>query len=84
MRRLPVDALRAWHEIEVAVAAEKWEGVLAAEGGDPEVVGGDGPALAFEFENDLGIVLRGGLVDVQDEAILEEVREPVFVGGAVA
>ena len=44
--------------------------MLAAEGGDPEVVGGDWFAGALEFENDLGIVMRGRLVDAQHEAIV--------------
>jgi hypothetical protein len=58
--------------------------VLAAEGGDPEVVGGDGSADALEFENDLGIVMRGRFVDVQQrskhhEANTEQGCEPVFI-----
>ena len=44
--------------------------MLAAEGGDPEVVGWDGFADALQFENDLGIVMRGRFVDVQHEAII--------------
>lgn len=44
--------------------------MLAAERGDPEVVGWDWSAAALEFENDLGIVMRGRLVDAQHEAIV--------------
>ena len=36
---LPADPFGSGYEIEVAVAAEQRERVLAAEGGDPEVVG---------------------------------------------
>lgn len=58
--------------------------MLAAEGGNPEVVGGDGFACALECENDFGIVMRGRFVDVQHEAIVDQACEPVFVGGAAA
>ncbi len=68
----------------MAVAAEEWEGVLHAEGGDPEVVGGDWLALAFEFENDLGVMLGGGLVDVDHRAVPKKTGEPVFVAGPLS
>ena len=56
--------------------------MLPAGGGDPEVVGGDGFADAPEFENDLGIVMRGRFLMSRTEAIVEQAREPIFVGGA--
>lgn len=62
----------------MAVAAWQRERVLAAEGGDPQVVGWDGFADALEFLNDFGIVMRGWIVDVQHEGVMDQACEAVF------
>jgi hypothetical protein len=48
----------------MAVAAEQGKRMLAAEGGDPEIVGGDRFASPLQFEGDIGIVMRGGFINV--------------------
>jgi len=54
------------------IATQQRQAALATEGGDPEVVGGDGFGDALEFEEDLSIVMRGRLVDVQHEVVMEQ------------
>ena len=53
--------------------------MLAAECGDPEIVGGNRLALALEFEADLRVVMRGRLLNVQHCAVIEQPCQPVFV-----
>src|SRR5580698_8970211 len=81
-RCLPVNALRSCHQIEMPVAAEQWERVLAAEGGDPEIVGGDGFAHALQFEDNLSVMLCGGFIDVEHQAVAEQGGQPSFVTGS--
>jgi hypothetical protein len=70
------DPFGSFYEIEVVVAAWQRERVLAAEGGDPQVVGGDGFADALEFLNDFGIVMRGWpLMSNTKESWIRPVRQ---------
>ena len=46
----PIEAPESENEIEVLVSAYKREGMLAAERGDPKIVGGNGLAFPFQFE----------------------------------
>ena len=48
----PMEAPESGDKIEVLVPAYKREGMLAAERGDPKIVGGDGLAFPFQFEPD--------------------------------
>ncbi len=81
---LPVNPLHVLYEIEMAIAAKKGKGVLPAESGDPEIVGGDRLAGSPQFDCDIGIVLRGGFVDVEDQRVGEQTGEPSLIGSAVA
>ena len=63
------------------IATEQWKRVLAAEGGDPEIVRGHGFAQPLEFENDLGVMLCSGFIDVEHEAVAEQAGQPTFVAG---
>jgi len=40
----PIDPLNTRHQVEVAVPADKRQGVLPAQRGNPDVIGGNGPA----------------------------------------
>ena len=48
----PIEAPESGNKIKVPVPAYKREGMLAAERGDPEIVGGNGLAFPFQFEPD--------------------------------
>ena len=48
----PIEAPESGNKIEVLVPAYEREGMLAAERGDPKVVGGNGLAFPFQFEAD--------------------------------
>ena len=48
----PIEAPESGNKIKVLVPAYKREGMLAAERGDPKIVGGNGLAFPFQFEAD--------------------------------
>ena len=48
----PREATESGNKIKVLVPAYKREGMLAAERGDPKIVGGNGLAFPFQFEAD--------------------------------
>jgi hypothetical protein len=48
----PNEAPESGNKIKVLVTAYKREGMLAAERGDPKIIGGDGLAFPFQFEAD--------------------------------
>ena len=48
----PIEAAEAGNKIKVLIPAYKREGMLAAESGDPKIVGGNGLAFPFQFEAD--------------------------------
>ena len=52
--------------VEVGVAGVEGEAVLEGEGGNPDVVGGDGRALAPELDEEARVGLGGGVVGVED------------------
>ena len=54
------------HVAEVPVAGEELEAMLEGYGRDPDIVGGDGGALGFEADEDLGVEFGGFLVDSQE------------------
>jgi hypothetical protein len=74
--RLPGQALEAGDTVEVMIAAEEGEAVLAREGGNPEVVHGDGSTCHFEFEPDLRVMNGSVLVHGEAVEICELPREP--------
>ena len=65
---LPADALQSTHDVEMAVTAQEREMVLTAEGGDPDVVNGNGLANLLKLEMNCCVVMRGFIRDVQDPA----------------
>jgi hypothetical protein len=48
----PIEAPESGNKIKVLVPAYKREGMLAAERGDPKIVGGNGLAFPFQFDAD--------------------------------
>ncbi len=50
-----------------AIAGEHGHGVLAGESGDPDIVGGDGAALALELIFDVGVSLKGLTIREQEK-----------------
>src|ERR1035438_5175148 len=71
--RVCLDAGELREGVEVRVAREQDEGVLQGEGGDPHVVGGYGSALLAELPEDVGVVMGGLVVCVEDaDARLEK------------
>ncbi len=49
MVRLPIDPLDSANQIEMAVPAQEGEGMLAAKGGNPNVVGWNWSSGPFKF-----------------------------------
>lgn len=68
----------------MAIAAQERERMLAAEGGDPNIVRGNRFAHSLQFESDVGVVVSGGFTDIQYQAVTKQVREPPFVGQTVS
>ena len=60
------DAEELGKGVEVGVARVEGEAVLEGEGGNPDVVGGDGRALASELDEEARVGLGGGVVWVED------------------
>ena len=50
----------------MAVAGQKFQAVLEGDGGNPDVVGGDGRALGAQTDQNFGIDISGLVVDRQD------------------
>ena len=63
----------------MAIAAKKWKRVLSAKRGDPEIVGGNGFALASQLECNFSVILAGRLGDIQHEAVAQQTCEPVLI-----
>jgi len=80
----PPDALGSFDQIEMAIATQQRESVLAAECGDPEIISRDRRLAAPQLQIDFGVVVGGRFVHIQDEAVLEQALEPAFVREPVA
>jgi hypothetical protein len=63
----------------VMITAQEGEGMLAAERGNPQIVGGNGPTLLFEFKPNHRIGVSGFIVDVEHTDGRDPFPEPVFV-----
>lgn len=57
--------------------------MLAAERCDPQIVGGDGFTLLFQFQTDRRIGVGRLLIDVQHKHHSNPLTQPTFVGGLV-
>jgi hypothetical protein len=70
--------------IKVAVAGAEQEVVLEDEGGDPQVVGGNGRSLAPELAEDRGVVMGRLFVGENDAnaGLHQETPQRAFVLGA--
>ena len=69
------------------IAAQQGQRMLPAKGRNPDVIGGNRPALLLQFEllqfellqlellqfeNDLGVIVGGRLVGVQHQTVMEQ------------
>ena len=56
---LPGAAAQSGDGVKMGVSGDDWHGVLAAEGGDPEVVCGDRFTRELEFQPNCSVVTGG-------------------------
>jgi len=63
----------------VAVPAQERKGVLAAECGDPEIVGGDGLALLFQFKPEDRVGASGLIVHIEHRDGRNPFSEPALI-----
>ena len=76
---LPIDAPKSGDEIEVPVSAQKRERILAAECGDPQVIGRNGLTFLFQLQANGCIGVRGVIVDVEHTHRSGPFPEPVLI-----
>jgi hypothetical protein len=76
---LPIDALNARDKVKVMIAAQDGEGMLAAERGNPQIVGGNGPTFLLKFKPNNRIGLSGFIIDVEHTDGRDPFPEPLFV-----
>ena len=75
----PIDAPKSGDEIEVPVSAQKRKRILAAECGDPQVIGRNGLTFLFQLQANGCIGVRGVIVDVEHSHRSGPFPEPVLV-----
>src|SRR5882672_8082442 len=80
----PMEATESDNKIKVLVPAYKREGMLAAERGDPKIVGGNGLAFPFQFEADGGVEVGSPIVNVQNCDRRDPLAKPALIADPVA
>ena len=76
LMRLPAYPGNTGNLVEMGIAAENWQFVLAGNGCDPEIVHRNGCACGCELESDLRIVASGGFVSYQNHGGGERIIQP--------
>jgi hypothetical protein len=59
-------SIEAGNEVEMTVVAEQRKIEFDGQGGDPKIVGGNGGALGFEVEAQMGVLVCGRWTDGMD------------------
>ena len=77
--RLPIDPLNAGDPVEVTISTENRQGMLLAQRGNPQIIGGNWCARSLEVEADTCVVARRLLVDVKHSYSSDPFTKPVFV-----
>jgi hypothetical protein len=72
--RLPIDSAKSCHNVEMPVSAQNWKSVLAAERGDPDIIGRNRSSSFLEFRAKRGVINGRLLVHVKDAVILERIH----------
>ena len=79
----PIEAPEPGNKIKMLVPAYKREGMLAAERGDPQIVGGNRLAFPFQLKADGRIGVSGPIVNVEHPHRSDPLAKPALIAGPV-
>src|SRR6516164_5362417 len=77
--RSPIDSLNTCHPVKVTVPTQEGQGMLAAEGSNPEVINGNRFARSFQFQTNGRVMACGPPVDVKHGHRGNPLPKPVLV-----
>jgi hypothetical protein len=78
-RKLPSAPLDSRHKVEVAIAAQKCQRMLAAQGCNPNIIRWNGFADLLEFQPDLGVLVRSLPVNIEHGYGVNPFSKPFLV-----
>ena len=84
IRRREGDALEVSNHVEMGIVAQHRQNVLAGERGDPDIIGRQGVARAFQFQADGGVGVRRRVGNRSDFGQRQVAAKPVLIAVAMA